>query len=207
MDALWPDSPPQAAERNFKVALHRLRKVLEPDLDPKFGSSYLVLKENTLTLTDLVEETDVEAFQRLVREGRRLETQGRLRDAAAAYGRADALYGGEYLPDCSYQTWCLDQRRALVERLIEMLFWKARLHESRGGHRKAAAAYRRVIDADPVNEEAFRRLMLLNFDRGRFDAAVKAYRQCRENMARHLDLPPSPGTRAVYQKIVDASSD
>jgi DNA-binding SARP family transcriptional activator len=50
MEDLWPEASPDLTEKNFKVNLHRLRKVLEPAMDKTFGSSYVHLKANLVSL-------------------------------------------------------------------------------------------------------------------------------------------------------------
>jgi DNA-binding SARP family transcriptional activator len=206
MEALWPESPPQASERNFKTALHRLRRVLEPDLDPRFGSSYLVLRDNILTMTELVDETDVERLVRSISEGHRAETGGRMRDAIEAYDRADALYRGSFLPESSHQGWCVEKKRQLDDGFIEMLFRKAQLHETKGAYRRAAACYEKAIGIEPAHEEAYQSLMLVYLRRGRRDAAIRTYRRCEESLGLHLNLSPGETTRAIYEKIVDPSA-
>lgn len=57
-DALWPDAEGDAGPRNFKITLHRLRRVV--------GHEALVLNESKLTLDPGRCWVDVWAFERLV---------------------------------------------------------------------------------------------------------------------------------------------
>ena len=50
MDALWPDSGHDAALKRFKVTLHRLRRILEPNVYQRAGASCICLKDNLVSL-------------------------------------------------------------------------------------------------------------------------------------------------------------
>ena len=49
-DLMWPDLDPQAASRNLRVTLSRLRRLVEPDRPPGHPSSWLRLDGTTLAL-------------------------------------------------------------------------------------------------------------------------------------------------------------
>jgi DNA-binding SARP family transcriptional activator len=160
-----------------------------------------VLKQNILSLTDLVLETDLEAFLRLTVEGETAQSAGRDREALSLCQQAEDLFAGEFLPDCMYHDWSRDRRDTINSRYIEMMTRKARLHESKSAFRRAAQCYERIIALDPTHEDSYQGLMLLYSSRGQTEAAIKAYKTCRDNLARYLDITPNQTTLALYKKI------
>jgi LuxR family maltose regulon positive regulatory protein len=202
LEDLWPDAEPEGAEKNFKVNLHRLRKALEPDLDKTFGSSYVHLKANLVSLDAQLCDLDVEKFLGLSKEGEKTVAKGQLKPAIALYKAAVASYGGDFLPEELYVPW-LEARRADLRRTyLDLLHRLAGLYENQGSLTQAIDCYQQAVYADPLDEPACQRLMLLQAQRGRRSVALKTYQGCREALRRELNTEPDAATTAIYQKIL-----
>jgi LuxR family maltose regulon positive regulatory protein len=203
MEDLWPEAPPDQAGKNFKVNLHRLRKVLEPDMDKTFGSSYVHLKANLVSLDPELCQVDINEFLALCKAGERKEEQGEIKTAIALYKQALELYGGDFLAEELYHPWIEEKREELRGRFLDLLCRLARLFEAQGSLLKAIDCYNKVVQTDPLAEPAYRNLMLLFAQRGMRTAALRAYQDCQQSLKEALNAEPEAATSAIYRKIME----
>jgi DNA-binding SARP family transcriptional activator len=202
LEDLWPEADPEGAEKNFKVNLHRLRKSLEPDLDKTFGSSYIHLKANLVSVDAELCDLDVEKFLAGVKEGEKKETQGQVKEAISLYKNAVASYGGDFLPEERYFPWVDAKREKLRQTYQGFLHRLARLYEKQGALTRAIDCYKRLLDSDPLDEPACQRLMLLYAQKGRRSAALKVYQDCCLALKKELNTEPDEVTSAIHRKIL-----
>jgi len=201
MDDLWPETSARTGEQNFKVTLHRLRRVLEPDA-AAFGFSYVILKDNTLSLDKTLCQVDVEIFLDRRRQGEAAEKAGDADKAITLYSEANDLYKGEFLGDDPYLPWASERRDFLRQCNTSTFLRMAELNEAKGRLKKAIACYHRIIEADPVQEESYRKLMQLYVRCGMGSAALKTYEHCRRALREELDTEPGEITNAIYRKLL-----
>ncbi len=202
LEDLWPEANPGGADKNFKVNLHRLRKALEPDLDKTFGSSYIHLKGNLVSLDAELCDLDVEKFLALVKEGEKKEAQGQVKEAILLYKEAVASYGGDFLPEELYSSWAAAKREELRETCLELLHRLGGLYEKQGALTRAIDCYKRLVRSDLLDEPACQRLMLLYAQKGRRSAALKVYQDCCLALKKELNTEPDKATAAIHQKIL-----
>lgn len=200
-ELLWPHLSPEAAARDFKVALNALNKALEPGRAPdapfafvvRDGTAYRLRPEADLWL-------DAAAFEEGCREGLRLLD----RDAAAGMARLSAaleLYGGEYLPDALYEDWALvtrDRLRALflhaATRLAEAWLERERLDAS-------IALVQRMLGYDRCWEPAYRLLLRIYARQGNRALIERVYQRCAATLQEQLGIDPSPETVRLYSRL------
>ena len=200
---LWPDSTPRSVERTFKVALHRLRTSLEPEVDPVVGFCYVQMKGNKVSLDEELCVVDVDEFLRFARRGFREEGNGNEKKALSFYDKAIAIYGGDFLPDDIYSPWAEMKREELRRKYTDVLSRAARICEKRGSSRKAIDYYQRIIDTDPLCEMAYRKLMVLYSNRGEKNEAIRVYHRCAEALQNGLGMKPSKITTSIYKKLLE----
>jgi LuxR family maltose regulon positive regulatory protein len=203
IEDLWPDAAPEVAEQNFKVNLHRLRKSLEPVVDKAFGSAYVHLKANLVSLDQELCQVDVNEFLRLYKIATRNEAQGHIKEALGFYNQALELYGGDFLPEELYLSWAEAKREELRTIYLELLHRLARLQENRGSLNKAIDCYKKLLQADPFSDEPYQKLMLLYAQKGMRSAALKVYEDCRQALRQELHTEPDEATTAIYRKILE----
>lgn len=201
MEDLWPESPPEAGIRRFKVTLHRLRKVLEPALTPGRGSRYIHLTDNRVSLDPALCRIDVERFLDAYKDftRSRLSTDA---DAMMTAGRiATDIYQGEFLPEEPYAPWVEIKRAALRSHYIEMLQVMGERHRRQGNTEAAVGCFLAIVHTDPGVETAQRRLMALYHDQGRRHEAMRTYESYRTYAESFLGIPPEEATTALYRRI------
>jgi DNA-binding SARP family transcriptional activator len=201
MESLWPEGKPAKVEKTFKFVLHRLRQVLEPDMDPRYGYSYVRLKENRVSLDRGICEVDVDKFLALLKEGEKREASQQIDETLSAFQEAIGLYQGDFLPDDVYSEWAGSRREELRWKYLSLLFKTARIHEDRGTPRKAVSFYKKAVEIDPFSEEAHRRLMVLFAGMGKHDEALNIYKSYQKALRERLDAEPETLIKSIYKKI------
>jgi ATP/maltotriose-dependent transcriptional regulator MalT/DNA-binding SARP family transcriptional activator len=204
LEDLWPEAGSAHSEQSFKVHLHWLRKVLEPRMDKKSGSSYLRLKGNCISLEKDLCEIDVDIFQSLCEQGRRKDREGNGKEAVSAYTKALELYGGVFLPEDLYDPWVREKKDRAKKECLEILGKVADYHENLGSLKKAIEYYRRAIQEDPCFEHAYQKLITLYSRQGKRSAAIKVYEDCTHALRTGLDTRPDEVTTSIYLKTLES---
>ena len=203
MEDLWPESSTRAAENNFKVTLHRLRTVLEPEMERAYGSSYLHLRDNFLFLDRGLCTVDVEEFQSFAEHGQKEEEKGNFKEALTLYDKAAALYKGDFLEADLYFPWAERKRQMFRRRYTGILSKMASLWEREGKAKKAIDCYQQIIQVEPFKEEAYRKTMLLYAKLGLPNEALDIYGNCQRMLKAELDIEPDEVTISIYKKIAE----
>ena len=76
-------------------------------------------------------------------------------------------------------------------------FW-----EQSGKWEAAAACYERSLEADPVAEGLYRRLMICLQEHGRRAEAIEVYHRCSKALSAALKIEPAAETNAVYEQLL-----
>jgi ATP/maltotriose-dependent transcriptional regulator MalT/DNA-binding SARP family transcriptional activator len=203
IDDFWPDEKIAAGERDFKITLHRLRRILEPDMDRDLGSAYIHLRDNLLSLDSELCQVDVNEFLTLMAEGDEREKAGDAKTALNLYAEAEARYKGDFLADDLYPQWADTKREELKRKYIELLSKMASLHEKQGAFKKAVAYLKKVIEKDPLLEESYRSLMVLYSNMGMHNEALRTYEECKKILKSALQTEPDPMTTSLHKKIFE----
>jgi LuxR family transcriptional regulator, maltose regulon positive regulatory protein len=202
IENLWPEGSPHKAETTFKVALHRLRRILEPE--PTAGDqgyAYVRLKGNRVYLDGELCQVDAERFSTLFEEGEKREESRQLKEALLCYKEAAELYQGDFLPDDRFAGWTEPKREALRRQYLRLLLKMARIYEDRGAPSKAISAYEKALAFDPLAEKACRRLMVLYHSLGRRNEAIKVFRSCEKALRETLETEPEASMVSTFKKI------
>lgn len=182
---LWQDSTESQAHGNLRNLVHRLRSAL-PDAD-----RFLAADTQTLQWrADAPCALDVTEFQKLVTETR----------DPNALASAVALYRGDLLPAC-YDEWLIPERERLRELFVDALAQLIVLSEAAHDYQTAIGYARRLLQADPLSEETYRRLMTLYARVGDRANVVRIYQTCVAVLKRELDAEPSVLTRETFEHL------
>jgi len=154
---LWPSHPPRAARNSFNVALHGLRRALEPDLTDGSRSRYVVREGRLYRLCVERMTCDVEDFTRLARQTSAPVDESVARRLAGAV----ELHTGDFLAGCDEPF--AERRRAQVRSLLlATLEDLARWYTSSGRRDLAVPALKRLVALEPGRREAWERLLELH---------------------------------------------
>ncbi|MEO8288070.1 MAG: BTAD domain-containing putative transcriptional regulator [Chloroflexota bacterium] len=203
VEKLWPSLSPDAALRDFKVALNALNKAIEPfrGADAPFayierdGASYRIRPEADVWL-------DAEVFEQECLAGQRQADAGMNSAAVERLKGAMQLYTGNYLPDALYDDWASDERERLLSIYMRSADRLAGLLVERADYDGALDMCGRMLAQDPTWEGAYRWTMLAHSRQGNRSLALRAYQRCVQAMQSELGVEPSPSLKALYGRLM-----
>lgn len=182
IDTLWPQEEGDVARDAFRVALHRLRKLLGK-------AESVVVDDGRVSLDAAACWVDAIAF----------EAASQQPDGSTTALR---LYEGAFLPGDADEPWTVGMRDRLRQKFLRQVDDAGTRLERDRRFDEACALYVRALDADPTVEAPCRGLMRSHAALGRVSEALGAYaRLCRALAATH-GIQPSAATVALYESIV-----
>ncbi|NWG01882.1 MAG: tetratricopeptide repeat protein [Syntrophaceae bacterium] len=205
IEDLWPEERIKRAEDNFKTALQRLRVSIEPTMSHEFGSSYLHLHDNKISLDNELCQVDANQFLSLVKKGEKMEKKGNEKESLSFYVEALGIYQGDFLKEDLYSPWVDKKREELRNQYILLLHKTANLYDRQGSFKKAIECYKKVIEVDPLLEESYQKLMMLYSAKDLYNEALRTYEACMKILKKELRTKPDALTMAIYNKILEKS--
>ncbi|CAN5912344.1 hypothetical protein BH23ACT2_BH23ACT2_09860 [soil metagenome] len=157
MDLLWPDVEPATLGNRLSVALSTVRRALDPDRS--VDANELVAADRTAVRlrTDRV-DVDVERF--LTGATRALDAHALDRPGAwVELVGAMRAHRGDALPDEPYAEWASPIRAEVRTTHLRVVRTLAGRAVDAGDHLAASDAFRRLVEADPFDEEVHRELV------------------------------------------------
>ena len=199
IDRIWGNI--DNGDQTFKVALHGVNKVLEPDRKKRSESLYIVRQGITYQLDTSDIWIDAEEMENLISFGNNILKDDPLL-AVQAYQKAIDLYKGLYLPNRLYEDWSSAERERLqilalgaYIQLAELLIKTNPLETIR--------LCQEALLIDPTWEDAYRLQMMAYMEKGNRPMAIKTYKKCVEILDREFALIPLPETTSLYQQIIE----
>jgi LuxR family maltose regulon positive regulatory protein len=200
MDALWPDSPVEAAHSNFKSALHRLRKVIEPRKERYQRAHYLHVRHNQVGFNPSHCRIDFEEFEAAAHKALRASDENQGSRMAL---EAVQMYKGPFLPDELYLPAITRQREQLTKVYLRLIERLCRQFEKSGEYHRAVDYLEKWLAVDPYSETACRRLMRLHSRSGRLGEALRLFRSFEALLQKDLQLSPDSKTQILFREIAN----
>ncbi len=184
-DLFWGDRPERKARRSLTTALWHIRRCL-PD------AGYLLSEPQTVQLDPRADLwVDVDEFESLAAS-----------DDVAGLGSAAALHRGDFL-DGFYDDWILTERYRLDALFCDVLTRLMVRQEAEGEPEAALSTALRLLERDPLREDAHRLAMRALCRRGLRNAALEQYRRCQQTVQQELGAEPMVETAELYRAILD----
>lgn len=198
LDRLWEEDL-ESGDSYFKVALHGINKVLEPNRKSHGDTHYITRQGLAYQLNLDAIWIDADILEAYIAMGNQwLNEQPSL--AKAAYREAIALHKGIYLPDRLYEDWPCDERERLqvltlgaIVNLSELTLTDSPMESVRLTHQ--------ALLIDPTWEDAYRIQMQAYFQKGNRPMAIRTYQQCEKILKQEFGISPLPETKQLYLKI------
>jgi LuxR family transcriptional regulator, maltose regulon positive regulatory protein len=202
MGWLWPESNLKKARWSLNSAIHGLRKLLS-GCSSSVSMNYVFLEDGYYRLSPGVRvTTDVENFDERQEQGRRLEKDRRMREAAIEYEKAIELYRDDYLIEDLYEDWTMVERERLANSYIDLLGRLAVYYMEVGQHQECIRACYKVLEKDRCHEDSYRLLMECYARLGLRARALHQYRMCEQILGQEYGTSPSPETRSLYMRLL-----
>ena len=180
----WGDRPERKARRSLATALWHIRRCLPQD--------YILSDPHTVQFDPQADLwLDVDEFESYASH-----------DDMARLQSAVTLYRGHFL-DGFYDDWIINERYRLETLFCEVLARLMVVQEARGEHEAALSMALRLLDHDPLREDAHRLAMRAYGHLGQRNAALEQYRRCQEVVREELGAEPMAETTELYQAILE----
>ncbi|HET7830626.1 MAG TPA: AAA family ATPase [Candidatus Limnocylindrales bacterium] len=191
----WPESDDESARGALRRTLSVLRSAL--------GGRWLRVDRSTVAL---VPGEDV-AIDLATLE-RALASDARDRDvealaSAAAVARGPFLAGFSLRDSPDFDDWRATRASTVERRVVELLDRLGAAAEASGDLPLAADTASRLVELDPLDEAARRRLMTVLARAGDRAGAIREYRATVAVLERELGVSPLAETTALYDAIRD----
>jgi LuxR family transcriptional regulator, maltose regulon positive regulatory protein len=202
LSILWRESNETTAERDFKVALNALYKVIEPNRKARSESFFIERRGLLYGLNSTAIEIDADKFQTLIEKG----LNKRDRDVAAeTLYKGLTLYKGEFLPDRPYADWCLEERERLLLLFIRGAERLAQIKVSKEEFDEAIHWCDQILAKDSCWEEAYRLLMYCYYRKNNRAYAVRLYKKCCNHLKKELGVEPQETTKQMFHMITEVN--
>jgi DNA-binding SARP family transcriptional activator len=201
IDALWPDLDLDAGDRNLRVTLTYLHRVIEPTRQGGEAPFFVRQQAAGLTLagtTGFV--VDVDEFERVIAAADEAGRRGAPSEACAHLDRGIALWRGPCLADVAHEEWAQPLHRHLTGVFVRASVRAAELHLAAGNTWRARRLARRALDEDAWSEPAHRVLIRAALADGDHGGTRRALDAC-EAMLDDLGVELAPETAMLGERI------
>ena len=208
---LWPDSESHDARTALRNALALLRSLLaDTDASPA-TPPHLLQAGDLLGLNPQAPlELDLQRVQLAYQQAQLSSTPPTEEQRTSLVNhlqQALSLVRGPFLDgfwlrdEAPFDEWLQQQQHQWQVRLQLLFDRLSSWHEAALEHEQAQAILTRWLALDPLQEEAYRRLMRVHLALGEPNAARLVYATCRARLAQALQVEPSPQTVALAGRI------
>jgi len=195
MEHLWEEGD----DRDFKVALHGVNKMLEPNRPSRTEPKYVIRQGVSYQLDMEQVWIDVDALEKYVILGN--EVFGKNNETAkVAYKNAIDLYQGAYLPNRIFEDWSSEEREKVQILILGAYVTLAEIILKENPLESVRLA-QAAIAIDPTWEDAYRIQMQGYIAKGNRPQALKAYQKCADVLEEEYGIDPLPETKKLLQEI------
>ncbi|MEN8172112.1 MAG: AAA family ATPase [Chloroflexota bacterium] len=199
LEYLWPDLPFRKAQNNLWVTVSQLRRVLQPNLQPRAPSAYIVKQGEGYCFN--VESSywmDGDAFAAHLAAA---QSATDLTIRITAWEAARALYKGDYLGDELYAEWAQFPRIQWKRRFEQLMVNLALAYRQNGRYQQTINLSQEILNTDNINETAARLLMSSHAALGERTAALKVYAELADSLQDEIGVDPMPETVELARQI------
>ncbi|GER88013.1 hypothetical protein KDW_21750 [Dictyobacter vulcani] len=198
MALLCGDMDDESARRAFKTMLAEVRSQLR-SVDPSI--EWITSDEDRLTFHPLAPIwLDTEIFEKAT-----ANVQSNLSLAIKLY--RNKFLDGFFLkgaPD--FDTWVQSTRDHFHHLYMQSLHHMAEVYEANHQLQEAITCTHRLLEADPLSEEAHAQLMRLYWQAGDRTLALRQYERLGKVLAEEFSVQPLAATKELYQQIARSTS-
>ena len=204
IDRLWELNLDQG-DRDFKVALHGVQKVLEPSRKRGVDPQYVIRQGLTYHINTDQIWIDADAMEYLIELGH--QSLGEDKELSIElFTEAIKLYRGAFLPNRMYEDWSTSERERLQIIALNAIMTLSDLLLT-STPRESIRLAQSVLQIDSTWEEAYRVQMQAYLNLGNRPLAIKTYKQCEALLSEEFGIKPLPETLNLYQSILNYGNE
>lgn len=197
IDRIWEDI---GSDNDFKVALHGLNKVLNPNKKNRSESRFIIRQGQTYHLDMQNVWLDTHVFQELVKIGNQ-SVQDQPQKAIKAYQNALNLYHGSFLPERVYEDWSSAERERLQLLAMNTYISLGNLIINEQTD-EVIRLMEEALSIDPLWENAYRLKMKAFMINGNRPQAILTFHKCEDILKEEFNVSPLPETKTLYKNII-----
>ena len=203
IDQLWGDQPPGAAAATLQAYISQLRKILEPDRQPRSPSTVLVTIDPGYALRVDPQDVDLFRFAELCRRGHDALAAGDIEQADAVLSEAMTVCRGNALAEFADEPWAAGVASRVREGVAVAVEDRMDVFLAQGLHTAIVGDIESLVDSEPLRERRWAQLMLALYRAGRQADALRAYQRCRRVLGEDLGIEPGATVRRLERAIFD----
>ncbi len=204
MDRIWEDLDAKSGEQTFKVALHGVNKVLEPNRKSRTEPRFVIRQGLAYQLALDEIWIDADAMEKFIALGNQL-LHNHPGAAKLAYQEAIHLHHGVYLPSRLYEDWSSDERERLQILALGATITLGELLLEENPLESVRLAQQALL-LDATWEDAYRLEMQAYLKKGNRPMAIKTYQQCEKILDEEFGIEPLPETKRLMKDILQVGT-
>jgi DNA-binding SARP family transcriptional activator len=204
VEELWGDNPPRSAATTLQTYILHLRNRLSEAAKTTGRNVRQLLgtRHGGYLLDGSSCQTDVEAFERLVREGRAATEAGDHRSASQTLTRALGMWTGPALADVPMGRILELEAGALEETRLSALERRIKADLSLHRHVDLLGELRLLAARNPMNETFSEFLMVALYRSGHAGRALQEYRRLRAMLSEEVGIDPCRRLQRLHQAVL-----
>jgi DNA-binding SARP family transcriptional activator len=206
VEDLWGGEEPPRAIASLQAYVSNLRRLLEPDREPRAPASLLVSAPPGYAIRLPPEAVDAWRFERLLGDAR-VAAAARPGHAQHLLREALGLWRGDAFAEFAGEPWAQPEAIRLEELRFAARELLLDVTVRTGGAADAVAEAELLTRQAPLREEPWRLLALALWSTGRQADALAALRRARAVLAEELGLDPGPALVALEAAILAQRGD
>ncbi len=198
VEQLWPDSDLESGSRSLHVAMHCLRKAIEPAVNGKQWAYVQCKGDNFYLEADDSCVVDLYRFRELISLSQKaMMVPGNVDHRVELLEEAIELYRGELFSDSPDDLEFEAMRETLRQDYLQALLGLSDLCEQHQGGDRCIGLLRQAAEQDLLREDVHRQLVRALLSAGRKGEAVRTYRRCIDALHTQLGVGPTRETLQV----------
>jgi DNA-binding SARP family transcriptional activator len=204
---LWDEDPPARATSSLQAYVSRLRRLLEPERDPRQRSWLLPTRPPGWLLAVPPEAVDAVQFTRLVAEGRQLLQERQLVMARQLLSDALALWRGPALAEFLPAPFARAEGTRLEELRLTATEDRLEADLDLGQAAAVVAETEALLIEHPYRERLWAQLMLGLYRCGRQADALASYQRARQRLDTDLGIDPGADLRRLEALVLSQAAE
>lgn len=196
---LWPESDQKSGDRDFKVAMHGINKVIEPDKSSRSEAKYIIRQGLTYQLAGEHLWIDSDVLEVWIAQGNQaLHNDPKV--AKEYLYKAIELHKGNYLPNRLFADWCAEERERIQVITLAAYITLAELCLEVNPAESIRLSQQALL-LDDTWEDAYRIQMEAYALKGNRPLAIKTYQKCKKVLEKEFGIEPLPITKNLLTTI------
>lgn len=203
VEALWRDVSAPSGTNRFNVALHWLRKILEPTLESGDDSRVIRREVDRYWLVSDSFQLDVDVYLQMVLplvHGSQRRKLSPYEEQGLVY--ATALYGGDFLRDYPYEDFLIRERDRLREIQRTALVRLGDHYRLNRQGKRSLHYYQAALVLDGCSETVQRRVIFAHLLAGDRSGAIRAWQDCVRTLEVELGVKPERSTQILAEILL-----